>query len=118
MGDKTRMTLLSHNPRAFVRPSPSRGFLGGVAQHTNEVILLCECAGFDTVLVETVGLGQNEVLVDQVVDLVLLLLSPAGGDELQGVKKGIMEVADLICVNKADGDLLTYVCGTVTSLVT
>ena len=83
MGDKTRMRRLAHEPTAFVRPSPSRGFLGGIAQHTNELILLCEAAGFDTVLVETVGLGQSETFVDEVVDMVVLVVPPAGGDELQ-----------------------------------
>mmetsp|Transcript_11383 Transcript_11383/g.22264 ORF Transcript_11383/g.22264 Transcript_11383/m.22264 type:complete len:431 (-) Transcript_11383:517-1809(-) len=105
LGDKTRMPELSKEEAAYVRPSPTRGSLGGVAQHTNDVILLCEAAGFDTVLVESVGLGQSEVLIDEVVDMTILLASPAGGDELQGVKKGIMEIADLVVVNKADGDL-------------
>jgi LAO/AO transport system kinase len=104
LGDRTRMTELSRNPRAFVRPSPTRGALGGVAAHTNDVVLLTEAAGYDIVLVETVGLGQSEVAVDSTVDCLLLVLPPAGGDELQGVKKGIMEVADIVAVNKADGD--------------
>jgi len=107
LGDKTRMAKLSVEERAFVRPSPTRGRLGGIAQHTNEVILLAESAGFDTVFVETVGLGQSEIEVDQCVDMLLLLVPPANGDELQGVKKGVMEVADMIVVNKADGDLKT-----------
>lgn len=105
LGDRTRMTDLARNPRAFVRPSPTRGALGGVAAHTNDVVLLCEAAGFDIVLVETVGLGQSEVAVDATVDCLALILPPAGGDELQGVKKGIMECADVVAVNKADGDM-------------
>ncbi|KAH9260536.1 LAO/AO transport system ATPase [Batrachochytrium salamandrivorans] len=103
LGDKTRMTVLSANPKCFVRPSPSRGYLGGVCEHTNDVCLLCECAGFDTIIVETVGLGQSEVQVDEVVDMLVLLVPPANGDELQGIKKGVMEVADMVVVNKADG---------------
>lgn len=83
---------------------------GGIAEHTNDVVLLCESAGFDIVIVETVGLGQSEVIVDQAVDMLLLLLPPAGGDELQGVKKGIMEVADYVAINKSDGALQEYVC--------
>ncbi|KAA0165248.1 hypothetical protein FNF28_03529 [Cafeteria roenbergensis] len=105
LGDRTRMTELSRNRRAYVRPSPTRGALGGVAAHTNDVVLLCEAAGFDIVLVETVGLGQSEVAVDATVDCLALVLPPAGGDELQGVKKGIMECADIVAVNKADGDM-------------
>ncbi|GBG31223.1 Methylmalonic aciduria type A-like, mitochondrial [Hondaea fermentalgiana] len=105
LGDKTRMTELSKLEEAYVRPSPTRGSLGGVAQHTNDVVLLCEAAGFDIVIVESVGLGQSEVLIDEVVDMTVLLAAPAGGDELQGVKKGIMEIADMVVVNKADGDL-------------
>ncbi|TYP68264.1 LAO/AO transport system kinase [Stutzerimonas stutzeri] len=106
LGDKTRMELLSRNPRAYVRPSPSSAHLGGVARRTREAIRLCEAAGHDVVLIETVGVGQSETLVAQMSDLFILLLAPAGGDELQGVKRGIMEMADLILVNKADGDLL------------
>ena len=106
LGDKTRMELLSRNPMAFIRPSPSNAHLGGVARRTREAIRLCEAAGFDVVLIETVGVGQSETLVAQMCDLFVLLLAPAGGDELQGVKRGIMEMADLILVNKADGDLL------------
>jgi LAO/AO transport system kinase len=106
LGDKTRMQELSTRPEAFVRPSPTRGKLGGVAEHTNDVILLCEAAGFDVILVETVGLGQSEVVVDEAVDMLLLVTPPGGGDELQGIKKGIMEVMDVVVVNKADGDLL------------
>jgi len=107
LGDKTRMTYLSRNPNAFVRPAPTRGALGGVAEHTNDVVLLTEAAGYDVVLVETVGLGQSEVAVDATVDMLTLVVPPAGGDELQGVKKGIMEVADLVVVNKADGHFAT-----------
>ena len=106
LGDKTRMERLSRDPMAFIRPSPSQSHLGGVARRTREAIALCEGAGFDVILVETVGVGQSETLVAEMVDIFLLLLAPAGGDELQGVKRGIMEMADLILVNKADGDLL------------
>jgi LAO/AO transport system kinase len=99
------MQDLSRHPRAFVRPSPSRGNLGGLAEATSDVILLCEGAGYDVVLVETVGLGQSEVAIESAVDLTLLVLPPGGGDELQGVKKGIVECADIVAVNKCDGDL-------------
>ncbi|MFI0396234.1 methylmalonyl Co-A mutase-associated GTPase MeaB [Paracoccus jiaweipingae] len=105
LGDKTRMEQLSRDPNAFIRPSPSRAHLGGVARRTRETIRLCEAAGFDVVLIETVGVGQSETLVADMSDLFVLLLAPAGGDELQGVKRGIMEIADLILINKADGDL-------------
>ncbi|WP_341864042.1 methylmalonyl Co-A mutase-associated GTPase MeaB [Gymnodinialimonas sp. 57CJ19] len=105
LGDKTRMDLLSREPNAFIRPSPSSAALGGVARRTREAIALCEAANFDVVLIETVGVGQSETMVAQMCDLFVLLLAPAGGDELQGVKRGIMEMADLILVNKADGDL-------------
>ncbi|HSE77584.1 MAG TPA: methylmalonyl Co-A mutase-associated GTPase MeaB [Alphaproteobacteria bacterium] len=105
LGDKTRMSDLARVERAFIRPSPSGGTLGGVARRTREVGLVCEAAGFDVVLVETVGVGQSETAVADMVDLFLLLLPPAGGDELQGLKKGIVELADIIAVNKADGDL-------------
>lgn len=105
LGDKTRMERLSRDPRAFIRPSPSQSQMGGVARRTREVVALCEAAGFDLVLIETVGVGQSETMVAQMCDIFVLLLAPAGGDELQGVKRGIMEVADLILVNKADGDL-------------
>ena len=105
LGDKTRMDLLSRDPRAFIRPSPSQTHLGGVARRTREAVRLCEAAGFDVVLIETVGVGQSETVVAQMADVFLLLLAPAGGDELQGVKRGIMEMADLILINKADGDL-------------
>ena len=105
LGDKTRMERLSRDPNAFIRPSPSQTHLGGVARRTREAVALCEAAGFDVVLIETVGVGQSETVVAEMSDLFLLLLAPAGGDELQGVKRGIMEMADLILVNKADGDL-------------
>ena len=105
LGDKTRMEELSRSPLAFIRPSPSGGTLGGVARRTREALLLCEAAGFDVVLVETVGVGQSEVAVAAMVDTFLLLLAPAAGDELQGVKRGIVELADVIVVNKNDGDL-------------
>ena len=104
LGDKTKMTYLSRTLNAFVRPSATSGVLGGLAQHTNDVILLCESAGFDIVLVETVGLGQSEVAVDDAADMCMLLMPPAGGDDLQGVKKGIMEIADIVVINKADGE--------------
>jgi LAO/AO transport system kinase len=105
LGDKTRMEQLSRDPRAFIRPSPSQAQMGGVARRTREAVALCEAAGFDVVLIETVGVGQSETVVAELCDLFILLLAPAGGDELQGVKRGIMEMADLILVNKADGDL-------------
>ncbi|WP_344845469.1 methylmalonyl Co-A mutase-associated GTPase MeaB [Celeribacter arenosi] len=105
LGDKTRMELLSREANAFIRPSPSRTELGGVARRTREAVALCEAAGYDIILIETVGVGQSETVVAQMSDIFLLLLAPAGGDELQGVKRGIMEMADLIVVNKADGDL-------------
>ncbi len=105
LGDKTRMDHLARAPNAFIRPSPSQTHLGGVARRSREAVALCEAAGFDIVLIETVGVGQSETVVAQMADLFVLLLAPAGGDELQGVKRGIMEMADLILVNKADGDL-------------
>lgn len=105
LGDKTRMEELSRDVRAFIRPSPSGGTLGGVARRTREAMLACEAAGFDIVLVETVGVGQSETAVAEMVDMFMLLLVPGGGDELQGIKKGIVELADAIIVNKADGDL-------------
>lgn len=105
LGDKTRMEELARHPDAFIRPSPAGETLGGVARRTREAMLLCEAAGFDVVLVETVGVGQSETAVADMVDMFLLLLVPGGGDELQGIKRGIMELADLIVVNKADGDL-------------
>ena len=105
LGDKTRMDQLARDPNAFIRPSPSQTQLGGVARRSREAVALCEAAGFDVVLIETVGVGQSETVVAQMADLFVLLLAPAGGDELQGVKRGIMEMADLILVNKADGEL-------------
>ncbi|MGB3279950.1 MAG: methylmalonyl Co-A mutase-associated GTPase MeaB [Pseudorhodobacter sp.] len=105
LGDKTRMERLSREPAAFIRPSPSQTHLGGVARRTREAVGLCEAAGFDVVLIETVGVGQSETVVAELCDLFILLLAPGGGDELQGVKRGIMEMADIILVNKADGDL-------------
>ena len=105
LGDKTRMDRLARDPLAYIRPSPSQTQLGGVARRTREAVALCEAAGFDIVLIETVGVGQSETVVAQMADLFLLLLAPAGGDELQGVKRGIMEIADIILVNKADGEL-------------
>ena len=106
LGDKTRMEALSRDQRAFIRPSPAGSTLGGVARRTREASLLCEAAGFDVVIVETVGVGQSEIAVADMVDLFLLLLPPGGGDELQGIKKGIVEIADIVVVNKADGDLV------------
>ncbi|MET0341801.1 MAG: methylmalonyl Co-A mutase-associated GTPase MeaB [Polyangiales bacterium] len=104
LGDKTRMTRLSQDPRAFIRPSPSSGSLGGVGRKTRETLLLCEAAGYDVVLVETVGVGQSETMVAEMVDFFLVLLLAGAGDELQGIKRGILELADLLAVNKADGD--------------
>ena len=105
LGDKTRMERLAREPNAFIRPSPSQTQLGGVARRSREAVALCEAAGFDIVLIETVGVGQSETMVAGMADLFMLLIAPAGGDELQGVKRGIMEIADLILVNKADGAL-------------
>ena len=104
LGDKTRMETLSVNPKAFVRPSPAGKTLGGVTRRTRESLLLCEAAGYDVIIVETVGVGQSETAVSDMTDMFLLLLSPGGGDDLQGIKRGIMELADLVLVNKADGD--------------
>jgi LAO/AO transport system kinase len=104
LGDKTRMARLSIDPQAFIRPSPSAGALGGVAARTRETILLCEAAGFDVVVVETVGIGQSETAVADMTDFFLVLILPGAGDELQGMKKGVLELADLIAVNKADSD--------------
>src|SRR5664280_1126943 len=104
LGDKTRMEQLSIRPEAFIRPSPSTGTLGGVARKTRETIILCEAAGFDTILVETVGVGQSETAVHSMVDFFLLLMLAGAGDELQGIKRGIIEMADAIFINKADGD--------------
>jgi len=105
LGDKTRMERLSRQKNAFIRPSPSQSHLGGVSRRTREAVALCEAADFDVVLIETVGVGQSETMVAEMCDIFVLLLAPAGGDELQGVKRGIMEIADLILINKADGDL-------------
>ena len=104
LGDKTRMEQLSREPNAFIRPSPSAGSLGGVARKTRETIMLCEAAGFDTIFVETVGVGQSETAVHSMVDFFLLIQLSGTGDELQGIKRGIMEMADAIVINKADGD--------------
>lgn len=104
LGDKTRMEKLAQQPEAFIRPSPTGGVLGGVARKTRESILVCEAAGFDVILVETVGTGQSEIAVRSMVDFFLLLLVPGAGDELQGIKKGVVELADAILINKADGD--------------
>lgn len=106
LGDKTRMELLSRNESSFIRPSPSSGVLGGVARKTRESIILCEAAGYDVILIETVGVGQSETTVRSMVDFFLLIQIAGAGDELQGIKKGIMELADMILVNKADGDNL------------
>jgi LAO/AO transport system kinase len=104
LGDKTRMEELSRREEAFIRPTPASGALGGVAQKTRETMLLCEAAGYDVILVETVGVGQSEYQVAGMVDFFMVLMLPGGGDELQGIKKGIMELADALVINKADGD--------------
>lgn len=104
LGDKTRMEQLCNDPNAFIRPSPSAGTLGGVAARTRETMFLCEAAGYDVILVETVGIGQSETTVADMVDFFLVLMLPGAGDELQGIKKGVLEIADMIAVNKADGD--------------
>jgi LAO/AO transport system kinase len=106
LGDKTRMLRLASDEHAFVRPSPSAGTLGGVAARTRESMLLCEAAGYNVILVETVGIGQSEVAVAAMTDTFLVLMLPGAGDELQGIKKGILEIADIVAVNKADGDNL------------
>jgi LAO/AO transport system kinase len=106
LGDKTRMEMLSRENNAFIRPSPSEGALGGVAQKTRETMLLCEAAGYDVILVETVGVGQSEYEVAAMVDFFLVLMLPNAGDELQGIKRGIMELADALVINKADGESL------------
>jgi LAO/AO transport system kinase len=106
LGDKTRMEKLARDPNAFIRPSPAGATLGGVARRTREAMLLAEAARFDVVLVETVGVGQSETAVSEMVDLFVLLVSPGGGDDLQGIKRGVMELADLLLVTKADGDLV------------
>jgi len=103
LGDKTRMERLAHRPEAFIRPSPSGGELGGVAHRTREAMLVCEAAGHDVVIVETVGIGQSEASVASMVDFFAVLLQPGAGDELQGMKKGVLEIADVLVVNKADG---------------
>lgn len=104
LGDKTRMETLSVNPKAYIRPSPAGGSLGGVARKTRESVFLCEAAGFDRIIIETVGVGQSETAVHSMVDFFLLLMLAGAGDELQGIKRGIMEMADMIAINKADGD--------------
>ena len=104
LGDKTRMTRLANDPNAFVRPSPSSGTLGGVTRTTRESMALLECAGYDIVMVETVGIGQSETVVAEMVDIFLVLMLPGAGDELQGIKKGVLELADMIAVNKTDGE--------------
>ncbi len=104
LGDKTRMEKLAADPRAYIRPSPAGRTLGGVARKTREAIMVCEAAGFDVVMVETVGVGQSEYAVASMVDFFLVLMLSGGGDELQGIKRGILEIADALCVNKADGD--------------
>lgn len=106
LGDKTRMEELARRPEAFIRPSPAGRTLGGVARRTREAMLLCEAAGFDVVIVETVGVGQSETAVAEMVDLFCLLAAPGAGDDLQGIKRGVMELAELVVVTKADGDLL------------
>ncbi len=105
LGDKTRMGKLAQHEHAYIRPSPTGGTLGGIARHTHESMLLCEAAGYDVIIVETVGVGQSETEVADIVDMFVLLLLPGSGDELQGIKRGIMELADLVLVNKADGDM-------------
>jgi LAO/AO transport system kinase len=107
LGDKTRMNRLAQEPNAFIRPSPTSGTLGGVTRKTRETMALCEAAGFDVVIVETVGVGQSEIAVADMVDFFLVLLLSGGGDDLQGIKKGIIEIADMIAINKADGDNVT-----------
>jgi LAO/AO transport system kinase len=106
LGDKTRMTELARHDRAYVRPSPNRNVLGGLAAYTEDVVSLCQVSGYDFVIVETVGLGQSEIEVKESVDMLMLMVPPGGGDSLQGIKKGIVEVADMIVVTKADGNLL------------
>jgi LAO/AO transport system kinase len=107
LGDKTRMTRLAMDENAFIRPSPTGGTLGGVARATREAILVCEAAGFDIILVETVGVGQSEITVSEMVDFFLVLMIAGGGDELQGIKKGVLEIADMIAITKADGENVT-----------
>ena len=112
LADKTRMPELARDERAFIRPSPAGNTLGGVARHTHEAVMLCEAAGFDVVLVETVGVGQSETAVADMTDVFVLMLLPVAGDELQGMKRGIVELADLVLVNKADGELKAAVART------
>lgn len=112
LGDKTRMELLSREANAFIRPSPSEGALGGVAQKTRETMLLCEAAGYDVIIVETVGVGQSEYEVASMVDFFLVLMMPNAGDELQGIKKGIMELADSLVINKCDGESINLAART------
>ncbi len=112
LGDKTRMELLSREESAFIRPSPSKGALGGVAQKTRETMLLCEAAGYDVIIVETVGVGQSEYEVASMVDTFLVLMMPNAGDELQGIKKGIMELADALVINKCDGESINLAAKT------
>ncbi len=107
LADKTRMEKLSVDPNAFIRPSPSGGTLGGVARKTRETMLVCEAAGFDVIIVETVGVGQSETTVASMVDFFLVLMIAGAGDELQGIKKGVLEIADALAINKADGDNIT-----------
>ena len=107
LGDKTRMNRLAQEPKAFIRPSPTSGTLGGVTRKTRETMALCEAAGFDVIIVETVGVGQSEIAVADMVDFFLVMLLSGGGDDLQGIKKGIIEIADMIAINKADGDNVT-----------
>lgn len=104
LGDKTRMQLLSNDKNAFIRPSPSSGTLGGVAKKTRETIMLCEAAGYNVILIETIGVGQSEITVRSMVDFFMLMLLPGSGDELQGIKKGVVEIADALIINKADGN--------------
>jgi LAO/AO transport system kinase len=108
LGDKTRMELLSREKNAYIRPSPSAGTLGGVARKTRETILACEAAGYDVILIETIGVGQSEITVRSMVDFFLLVLIPGSGDELQGIKKGVVEISDMIAINKADGDNIQF----------
>jgi len=108
LGDKTRMEKLSADPNAFIRPTPSSGSLGGVARKTRESIILCEAAGYDIILIETVGVGQSEITVHSMVDMFMLLVLATAGDELQGIKRGVMEMADVVIINKDDGENASY----------
>lgn len=105
LGDKTRMQSLASHPNAYVRPSPAGSQQGGVAERTREAVMLCEAAGYDIIIVETVGVGQSEIQVRTMVDILALLIAPGGGDEVQGIKRGILEVADLVIINKSDGEM-------------